>query len=82
MLYWKKQKTIEKSVAYSASNTYLKQLNYFKPRFILSLGVITKNILKNIFKTTIPMGEICSNFFERTPQNKIRLYGGLCFATK
>jgi uracil-DNA glycosylase family 4 len=37
---------------------FLTQLNHFKPTIILSLGVITKDILEEIFKTNLPMGEI------------------------
>jgi len=40
------------------ANHLLKQINHFKPRLILSIGVITKDILENILKTALPMGKI------------------------
>lgn len=37
---------------------FLAQLNQFKPTIILSLGVITKGVLEEIFKMNLPMGKI------------------------
>ena len=37
---------------------FLAQLNQFQPTIILSLGVITKDILEEIFNTNLPIGEI------------------------
>jgi uracil-DNA glycosylase family 4 len=36
----------------------LKQINHFKPRLILPLGVMTKDTLEKIFKTALPLGKI------------------------
>lgn len=37
---------------------FKKQLHYFKPRVILSLGVIPKNILSELFDTDLRIGEM------------------------
>lgn len=36
----------------------LKQINHFKPKLILSLGVITKDVLEKIFTTALAIGKI------------------------
>lgn len=40
------------------SKHFFKQLDHFEPKIIISLGVITKDILGEIFKTTLPLGKI------------------------
>jgi uracil-DNA glycosylase family 4 len=39
---------------------FIAQLNHFKPTIIVSLGVVTKNVLEELFKTSLPIGNISS----------------------
>ncbi|MFA5070328.1 MAG: uracil-DNA glycosylase family protein [Patescibacteria group bacterium] len=56
--YLGKNRKILSKCGLLCANHLLKQINHYKPRLILSLGVITKEVLEKIFKKTLLMGKI------------------------
>lgn len=56
------------------SQHLLKQVAHFKPRIILSLGVITKDVLKNTFHTELQIGEIAEMIHDQKKYLILPLY--------
>ena len=52
----------------------LDQMSHFKPKIIISLGVITKDVLKEIFKADLQMGEITEIKKGRKSYSMLPLY--------
>lgn len=55
-------------------NHLVNQINHFKPKLILSLGVITKDVLQEIFQTNLSMGVITEMFLNNKYYNILPLY--------